>query len=124
VETYTAEGRRYLRHCQQHALAPLEPAALRHWRQTMVDESQLSPHTINVRLCAVKALVQATARMGKLGKDIAYEFALIEKVQIAALRAIGSAPTAAPSSPRSRCAPSAGPPIPGPIAACATGPSC
>jgi integrase len=52
----------------------------------MVEETTLSPHTINRRVNAIKSLVKASARRGAIPSTVAADFQLIETVRVRALR--------------------------------------
>lgn len=86
TEEYTWDAIVYLRFCHFDADHALKPATLRAWRAYMVDETTLSPNTINRRLIAIKTLVKASAIVGAIKHTLAYEFSLVERVQIAPLR--------------------------------------
>jgi integrase len=47
----------------------------------------VSPHTINTRLSGIKTLVRVSAACGQLDRTVSYDFALVEKVKLSALRA-------------------------------------
>ncbi len=60
--------------------------ALRDWRRHMVEQTSLSPNTINRRLMAIKSLVRASAAIGAIDAGVAFRVAQLEVLKVSALR--------------------------------------
>jgi site-specific recombinase XerD len=86
VAKYTRDGRAYLRFCANASAPALQAATLRRWRTHLVEDTALSPHTINRRLAAVKRVVAEGAVQGLVEHTVAVAFAQVEGVSVAALR--------------------------------------
>jgi len=86
VKEYSDDATYYLRYCTFYADLALNPNTLRNWRQHLVTHTSLSPATINRRLNAIKTLVKESAALGHIDRQLAYDFSLVERVQIAPLR--------------------------------------
>jgi integrase/recombinase XerD len=83
---YAHAAVQYLAFCQGDPPAAWDPGTLRTWRRWMVDHSEYSPYSINVRLAAVKSLIRASARMGALPASVDADFQLLENVSNNALK--------------------------------------
>lgn len=83
---YLADTSYYLRWCGLDSARALDAQSLRAWRVWMVEHSRIGPYSINRRLCAVKCMVKASVIAGDIGHDVGYQFSLVERVQLAALR--------------------------------------
>jgi integrase len=83
---YQCIGRWYLAWCGGDRARALDPQTLRAWRQHLVDQTRLSPNTINTRINAIITLVRASAACGAVDRLVSYDFSLVEKVKLSALR--------------------------------------
>ncbi|ETW92201.1 MAG: hypothetical protein ETSY1_44700 [Candidatus Entotheonella factor] len=83
---YRLDATHYLIYCAAADVEPLDAESLRAWRNHMVEGTQLSPHTINRRLAAIKRLTKASAVLKELPSAIAHEFSLVENAQVSPLR--------------------------------------
>lgn len=83
---YVIDVSSYLRWCGLDSEHALSAQTLRAWRQWMVEQSQIGPYAINRRLSAVKRMVRASVISGHIGHDVGYQFQLVERVPLAALR--------------------------------------
>lgn len=86
LREYQSCGVHYLAWCGWDPARALTPQTLRAWVQHLVQDTRLSPNTINLRLAAVKTLVKASAVCGAVAPTLSYEFALVEKVKLNSLR--------------------------------------
>lgn len=86
LNEYRLDGGQYLRYCERVGHDPLDAASLRAWRQAMVDDTRMSPNTINRKLAALKRLVRASAEVGALPAELAHHVSLIRPVQVRSLR--------------------------------------
>ena len=66
--------------------AALDPATLARWRAVLAEGTDLSPHTINRMLSAVKRLLKEAAAQGYASHEAAQAFAKIAGVKAAALK--------------------------------------
>ena len=86
VKQYSYDIQYYLAFCCYDMQRVWNPQSLRLWRQSMVDEGELSPWTINRRLAAVRKAVKASAAMDEVDHALAYRFSLVERVSSSSLR--------------------------------------
>jgi site-specific recombinase XerD len=76
----------YERFCTVEA-APLQAAGLVVWRTYLAQHTQVSPHTINRHIAAVKCLVAEAALVGQVDRATVEAFARITGVKVPALKA-------------------------------------
>lgn len=85
IRGYQHDLAAYLRFCDDPQTAR-EAASLARWRTYLAQDTQLSPHTINRRLAAVKRLVREAAAQGYLDSATADAFRRVAGVQVKALK--------------------------------------
>jgi len=86
VAKYTRDCLAYVTFCGSDSAVALQAATLRRWRTYLVEDTPLSPHTINRLLAAVKRAVQEGAVQGQVARAVAEAFAQVEGVSVEALR--------------------------------------
>jgi len=86
IDKYAQDFRAYLAYAGTPSAA-LDPATLARWRAHLAADTQLSPHTINRMLSAVKRLIQEAAVQGYASYETAQAFRKIAGVKHAALKA-------------------------------------
>jgi integrase/recombinase XerD len=86
VAKYTRDCLAYVTFCGSDSATALQAATLRRWRTYLVEDTALSPHTINRLLAAVKRAVQEGAVQGQVARKMAEAFAQVEGVSVEALR--------------------------------------
>ncbi len=85
VAKYTRDCLAYVTFCGADSTTALQAATLRRWRTYLVEDTALSPHTINRLLAAVKRAVQEGAVQGLVAHAVAEAFAQVEGVSVEAL---------------------------------------
>lgn len=83
---YQRDAGYYLAYCGGDIERARKANELRAWRQWMVEQSELSPNTINRRIIAVRRLVEVSATLDQFDHAEAYRFSLVEPVKRSALR--------------------------------------
>jgi site-specific recombinase XerD len=83
---YRRDAALYLAWCGDDRQKAQRPETLRAWRTHLVQQTRISPNTINRRLSAVKRLVRAGARAGLLPPDVAFTFSQVDLVKVSTLR--------------------------------------
>jgi len=86
VAMYTRDCRAYVAFCDYDGLRAMQAETLRRWRTSLVEETTLSPHTINRMLAAVKRVLKEAAVQGMVDREGAVACAAVEGVSVAALR--------------------------------------
>lgn len=86
VAMYARDCAAYVAFCGYDSALALQGATLRRWRAHLVAHTEMSPHTINRMLAAVKRVVQEAARQGVVKWAVAEGFAQVEGVSAQALR--------------------------------------
>jgi site-specific recombinase XerD len=72
--------------CGYDGVRAVEAETLRRWRTYLVEDTALSPHTINRMLAAVKRVLQEAAVRGVLTREVGGALREVEGVSVAALR--------------------------------------
>ena len=85
IAMYRRDVAAYLQFAGSRAAA-LDPATLARWRTALADATELSPHTINRMLSAVKRVIQEAAAQGYASPELAQAFAQVASVKPAALK--------------------------------------
>lgn len=62
------------------------PTTLAQWRTHLAEETEMSPHTINRMLSAVRALMKAAAEQGYLSREVALRFETVKGVKVVAMK--------------------------------------
>jgi hypothetical protein len=83
---YTRDVMAYVGFCGYEGPRALQAATLRRWRTYLVQDTALSPHTINRMLAAVKRVVQEGGVQGLVEPAEAAAFRQVEGVSVEALR--------------------------------------
>ncbi len=86
VAMYTRDVMAYVVFCGYEGPRALQAATLRRWRTYLVQDTGLSPHTINRMLAAVRRVVQEGGVQGLVEPDVAAAFRQVEGVSVEALR--------------------------------------
>lgn len=86
VTEYRRDAAHYAAFCGFDKARILDGKSLQAWRRHMIDHTQLSPHTINRRLRAIKKLVQVSVRYGGLDETLLLAFGRTEGISDAVLR--------------------------------------
>jgi len=86
VAIYTWDCAAYVAFCGYDSTVVLMAETLRRWRTYLVQDTVLSPHTINRMLAAVKRVLREGAVQGLLARDVAEAFGQVEGVSVVALR--------------------------------------
>jgi len=86
VAMYTWDCAAYVAFCGYDSTVVLMAETLRRWRTYLVQDTVLSPHTINRMLAAVKRVLREGAVQGLLARDVAEAFGQVEGVSVVALR--------------------------------------
>lgn len=86
VAMYTRDCAAYVAFCDYDGVRAGQAETLRRWRAYLVEETALSPHTINRMLAAVKRVLKEATVRGVVARDVGDAFAEVEGVSVAALR--------------------------------------
>ena len=86
VAMYTRDCAAYVAFCGYDGVVAVQAETLRRWRTYLVEDTRLSPHTINRMLAAVKRVLKEAAVQGIVERDGAGACAEVEGVSVAALR--------------------------------------
>jgi integrase len=86
VAIYTWDCTAYVAFCGYDSTVVLAAETLRRWRTYLVQDTVLSPHTINRMLAAVKRVMREGAVQGLVAREVAEAFRQVEGVSVAALR--------------------------------------
>jgi hypothetical protein len=86
VALYTRDCAAYLAFCGYDSAVALRAETLRRWRTYLVQDTAMSPQTINRMLAAVKRVVKEGLVHGQVARAVAEAFAQVEGVSVAALR--------------------------------------
>ena len=86
VAIYTWDCTAYVTFCGYESTVVLAAETLRRWRTSLVQDTVLSPHTINRMLAAVKRVMREGAVQGLVAREVAEAFAQVEGVSVTALR--------------------------------------
>jgi integrase/recombinase XerD len=86
VAMYTRDCAAYVAFCGYDGVLAVEAETLRRWRTYLVEDTALSPHTINRMLAAVKRVLKEAAVRGVVAREVGGAFSEVEGVSVAALR--------------------------------------
>src|ERR1700675_4413617 len=86
VAIYTWDCAAYVAFCGYDSTVVLLAETLRRWRTYLVQDTVLSPHTINRRHGAVRRVMREGAIQGLLAREVAEAFRQVEGVSVVALR--------------------------------------
>ena len=86
VAMYTRDCLAYVAFCGYDGPRAQAAPTLRRWRTYLVQDTALSPHTINRMLSAVKRAVQEGTVQGLVDREVAEAFRQVEGVSVEALR--------------------------------------
>lgn len=86
VAMYTRDCAAYVAFCGYDGIAAVQAETLRRWRTYLVDDTALSPHTINRMLAAVKRVLKEAGVQGMVTREQAGACAEVEGVSVTALR--------------------------------------
>ena len=86
VAMYTRDCAAYVAFCGYDGTVAVQAETLRRWRTYLVEETALSPHTINRMLAAVKRVLKEAGVQGLVPREQAFACADIKGVSVAALR--------------------------------------
>jgi integrase/recombinase XerD len=86
VALYTWDCAAYVTFAGYDSTVVLAAETLRRWRTYLVQDTVLSPHTINRMLAAVKRVIREGAVQGLVAREVAEAFRQVEGVSVAALR--------------------------------------
>ena len=86
VAMYTRDCAAYVAFCGYDGTVAVQAATLRRWRTHLVEETALSPHTINRMLAAVKRVLKEAGVQRMVPQEQARVCADVEGVSVAALR--------------------------------------
>jgi len=86
VAMYTRDCAAYVAFCGYDGVVAVQAETLRRWRTYLVEDTRLSPHTINRMLAAVKRVLKEAAVQGIVERAEAGACAEVEGVSVAALR--------------------------------------
>ena len=87
VAMYTRDCAAYVAFCGYDGVVAVQAETLRRWRTYLVEDTRLSPHTINRMLAAVKRVLKEAAVQGLVDREGAGACAAVEGVSVAALLA-------------------------------------
>ena len=86
VALYTRDCAAYVAFCGYDSTVALRAETLRRWRTYLVQDTPMSPQTINRMLAAVKRVVKEGLVHGLVAREVAEAFAQVEGVSVVALR--------------------------------------
>src|SRR6266852_7860134 len=86
VAIYTWDCAAYVAFSGYDSAVALAAETLHRWRTHLVQDTTLSPHTINRMLAAVKRVIKEGARQGLVDRTVAEALVKVEGVSVAALR--------------------------------------
>ena len=86
VAIYAWDCAAYVAFCGYDSTVVLTAETLRRWRTYLVQDTVLSPHTINRMLAAVRRVMREGAVQGLVAREVAEAFRQVEGVSVAALR--------------------------------------
>jgi integrase/recombinase XerD len=86
VAMYTRDCAAYVAFCGYDGVLAGQAETLRRWRAYLVEDTALSPHTINRMLAAVKRVLKEAAVRGVIAWEVGGAFSEVEGVSVAALR--------------------------------------
>lgn len=86
IKMYTRDFEAYAVFAMQEGLALNEPTTLARWSIYLVNETTMSPRTINRMISAVKSLMINAADMGYISHNIADAFKHVRGVKVVALK--------------------------------------
>lgn len=86
VAMYTRDCAAYVAFCGYDGTRAGAAETLRRWRTYLVEDTALSPHTINRMLAAVKRVLKEAAVRGVLPREVGSACGEVEGVSVAALR--------------------------------------
>ena len=86
VALYTRDCAAYVAFCGYDGTVALRAETLRRWRTYLVQDTPMSPQTINRMLAAVKRVVKEGRVHGLVAREVAEAFAQVEGVSVVALR--------------------------------------
>ena len=86
VAMYTRDCAAYVTFCGYDGTVAVQAETLRRWRTYLVEDTTLSPHTINRMLAAVKRVLKEAVVQGIIALEGAGACAEVEGVSVAALR--------------------------------------
>ena len=86
VALYTRDCGAYVAFCGYDSTVALRAETLRRWRTCLVQDTTMSPQTINRMLAAVKRVVKEGLVHGLVAREVAEAFAQVEGVSVVALR--------------------------------------
>ena len=86
VALYTRDCGAYVAFCGYDSTVALRAETLRRWRTYLVQDTPMSPQTINRMLAAVKRVVKEGLVHGLVAREVAEAFAQVEGVSVVALR--------------------------------------
>jgi site-specific recombinase XerD len=84
IAMYRRDMSAYLAYVQAQALDAWQASTFACWRTALAEASQLSPHTINRMLSAVKRLLREGAEQGYVSHELAAAFQNCKGVQVRA----------------------------------------
>jgi integrase/recombinase XerD len=83
---YTRDCAAYVAFCGYDGVLAVEAETLRRWRAYLVEDTALSPHTINRMLAAVKRVLTEAAVRGVIPREVGGAVREVEGVSVAAVR--------------------------------------
>ena len=86
VAMYTRDCAAYVAFCGYDGVRAVAAETLRRWRAYLVEDTALSPHTINRMLAAVKRVLKEAAVRGVIPREVGSACGEVEGVSVAALR--------------------------------------
>jgi len=86
VAMYTRDCAAYVAFCGYDGMLAVQAETLRRWRAYLVEDTALSPHTINRMLAAVKRVLTEAALRGVIPREVGGALREVEGVSVAALR--------------------------------------
>jgi integrase/recombinase XerD len=86
VAVYTRDCAAYVAFCGDDGVVAVQAETLRRWRTHLVEDTTLSPHTINRMLAAVKRVLKEAVVQGIIAREGAGACAEVEGVSVVALR--------------------------------------
>lgn len=87
LKVYGEDVAQYVRFAVARGLSQFDPQTLRLWRDQLVQETSLSPNTINRMLSAVRRVTKEAATRQMIASEVAYAFHNVESVSTKALKA-------------------------------------